>query len=1527
MSTTIEQLELEVQSNSTSAVSGIDALTTSLSKLKSDIKGGIGLTAVSKQISALNSSLNSVDSNRLNNLAQGLQKLSACGNLKLSSSVATQITNIGNSVKSLSGTDFNVLIRLSNALYPLSNIGKANLNSFISQLQRLPKALQAVNSVNIGDLSTQIQQLVSALTPLTQMGKNNLTSFVTQLQKLPQTMTALKSVNMGELTSQIQQLATALSPLAKQMQSIANGFSAFPARIQRLIKSTNNLSTANNEAATSYTNLAAKIGIAVVAMRRVASIIAGWITKSNEYVESLNLFTVSLGEYAKEAQEYAETVSEVMGIDPAEWLRNQGVFMTLATGFGVVNDRAYIMSKNLTQLGYDLASFFNISYDDAFQKLQSGISGELEPLRRLGFDLSVARLQQEALNLGITKSVNAMTQAEKAELRYYAIMTQVTTAQGDMARTLEAPANQLRILQAQVNQAARSLGNIFIPVLNAVLPYAIAFAKVIRLIADLISSLFGFSLPEIDYSGINSVGSSIGDISNNMGNISDSMDNVSGGLSDAGKKAKELKNALLDIDELNIISPPEDSSSDIGSSGIGSGGIGDAGIGGGGGLGFDLPTYDFISEAVNSEIEKILTKMKEWLGLTDDINSLSELFNTRLGKILSTVVAIGVGFTAWKISKGLIQFLDKLNGIKNFGAGVGLLGFLTLMSDLNEFVKYFKDFVKNGATFQNVVGMISEFIGAIGDSATLLGNLKLGGVLKTVQGIGEIIIATKNILEGDVNWDNVSTAIRGLTNFGIGLGLLTAKTGGLRLAGWSLVAQGITGIVGEIGNIMNAIRTGDWSGVDKVTLIISGLEILGGLVIALDVFSSLKGITNVGKASTTVQTVTTATDSLNTATGNLSPKLTSLAKNLAVGVIIIGEVAAAAILIVGAIAVLGYELGAVSDAWQPVIDNGSTVAIAVGLGTAVIAGVGLAAYALGTAGTTVAVNIGIGTAILVELGIATGLFLVEIWAIGKGLDAIGIAWQPVLNNGETIATGIALGTALLIGIGVVTAALGVATVASVGLLPVAIGLGTALLVELSTAVVLFIDSLVSVANELGNNLAPALEDLNIKLPTLTTNMSDFVDFMTAFAGEVVRYTEASAVAGLSATIDTIIDWFTQDPIEKMAKDVDKISQQAADLNEKLNIAVPELETARDLLGKYVNFIDELGKIAGSGGTVNLSEGLKVNLKEVGKNIVVGFVEGIKEKYSSAQSTITTWGTDIQKWFVNNAHGGVNKEKFATYANDVVMGFNNKISSLYSSSKSSITSWASNIKSWFTSSSYGGVSKETFGNYALDIINGFKNKINSYSGQSKSALTVWATNVKTWFSNVASFNAFYNIAADTVNGFNSGINKFYYTSRYYMRKWANDSTSAFKQELDSNSPAKVFERIAGDTVTGYNNGIVNKGKSTQKVITNWTNSFLKTNPIMKFDIDTSALKYYRSDSFSKDFSANVTSNRSYSITGVKEEVEEFYHEYIEPLITSIAEDVRRQADKKEKTVVQIGNRTISEAVTTQQKANGYVFAAK
>lgn len=1469
MSTTIEQLELEVQSSATSAVAQLDALASTLGKLKSATKGGAGLTSVAKQLTTLNNSLNGVSSDnaeKLNKLAQGLQTLSTCGNLKLSSSVANQITNLGTAVRSLNGTDFSALSSLANALTPLSTIGKSNLNSFISQLQRLPQAVQALNGVDIGGLGTQISQLVSALAPLSQMGKNNLTSFVTQLGKIPDLMKSLQTVNIGELASQIQQLADAFAPLATQMQAISSGFASFPARIQKLITSTNNLSTANDKASKSYVNLAAKISIAVVAVKKAASVLASFINKSNEYVEDLNLFTASMGEYASAAQEYAEKVAEVMGIDPAEWMRNQGVFMTITKGFGVASDRAYTMSQNLTQLGYDIASLYNIPYEESFQKLQSGISGELEPLRRLGYDLSVARLQQEAYTLGIDKKVSAMTQAEKAELRYYAIMTQVTTAQGDMARTLEAPANQLRILQAQVTQCARAIGNIFIPMLNAILPYAIAVVKVIRLISEAIAQLLGFTMVEIDYSSLGSAAGGASDVADNLG--------------DATDKAKELKNALLGIDELNVIS--ENDSNDSG--------IGD--IGGAGGLGFDLPTYDFLGDAVSTRIDEIVQKMKEWLGITDGINSWSDLFDTRLGKILLTVTAIGAGFAAWKIAKGVQEFIKTLTSFKGFGSGWAGLGAIGLISDLNEFVQYFQDFLENGATFQNVVGMISEFTGSIGDCLIILGNLKVGGALKVVQGIGEIAVAIKDISESGINWDNANTAIRGLTNIAIGIGVFT---GNLKVAAWSLAIQGFTSIITEIGKNWDAIKQGDWSGVDKATLIIGALEVLGGLAVALDVFSKLKEVANIGKSSKAVETVATATETLDTTVSTkLSPNLTSLAKNLGMGIVIVAEVAAAALLITGAIILLGEGLAQVGESWQPVIDNGGTVAIAMGIGVGILAAVGVVTALLGSVGTPLIVNIALGTAILAELGVAAGLFIIEIWAIGKGLDEIGQAWQPVLDNGETISEGIALGTALLIGIGVVTAALGVATVASAGLLPLAIGLGTAILVELAAAFILFTESLVAVADELGDNLAPALDRVNDKLPSLSDNMSDFVDFMTDFADEVVRYTKVSAIAGLSATIDSIIGFFTRDPIEKLSDDVSDIYDQTSDLNDELRVAVPELETAIDLLTQYRGFLEEMETLCNC--NVELSTGMFVNMKEVGQQLVTGFVDGIKSKSSD----------------------------FSNAAKTLVDGFKNSITTNVATCKSSVTSWASNLKDWFTSSSYGAINRTTWSNYAKDIVSGFSNGITNNYTTAKSGMTTFANYVKNTFKDIVSYDKFYDIAKDVIKGFNNGINDYYDTTLPYMRKWANAAAQAYKAALDSNSPSKRFMRIGEDTVLGYNIGIQNLASTTTGVVTDWANSFSSVSPTMSFAVDTSALKYYNSDSFAGAVSADVSAHSTVTATGFIEGMEEFYREYVEPTLSQMADDMRRQADKKEQTTVMIGNRAVNDAVTTQKKANGYVF---
>ena len=739
--TTIEQLELQVQSSSTSAEKGIDALSASLSKLKNAVKGGVGLNAVATQLNNINAALNGMSGDspqKLSKLADSLQKLSNIGNLKISSSISNQIRNIGSAVSSLDGVSF-----------------------------------------------SNIRDLASALAPLSNLGKNNLTSFVTQLKKIPEVVKALDATTISQFTAKIQQLVSALSPLATQLNTISNAFSRLPAQIRQTTTATNALNTANNTASKGYMNLWAKARMAYNVIRGASHLIASCITESNSYIENINLFTASMGKFAEEAKSYAETVGEVMGIDPGQFMRYQGVFMTITKGFGVVEDKAYLMSKNLTQLGYDLSSFFNISFEDSMQKLQSGISGELEPLRRLGFDLSVARLQQEAWNLGIEKSVNAMTQAEKSQLRYYAIMTQVTVAQGDMARTLNAPANQLRILSAQVTQCARAFGNIFIPVLNTVLPYLIAFAKVLRMVINLIGKFVGFELPEVDYSGISSGSDAMGDLTDNT--------------NDATNAAKKLKNAMTGIDELNIISP------DDGSSGSGS----DLGIGAGD-LGIELPEYDFLGDAITTKVDELVNKFKEWAGLTDDIDTWAEFFHTKLGRILILIGEIAAGFALWKLSK---SFLDGLNWLHTLmGNGLGntvaiTTGIVLTITGLTIEWTGIKSIIEDGIDKLN----FGETIG--GAILTAIGGTFIGKGAATALAKAGITSAAieggmGTALAGALFGGGIAAVVAGLPAFGVGI--YSAIKEGLNFLNGFLVEFGATLTGAGAGAIGAAL--GAWGG-------------------------------------------------------------------------------------------------------------------------------------------------------------------------------------------------------------------------------------------------------------------------------------------------------------------------------------------------------------------------------------------------------------------------------------------------------------------------------------------------------------------------------------------------------------------------------------------------------------------------------------------------------------------------------------------------------------------------------------------
>ena len=363
-------------------------------------------------------------------------------------------------------------------------------------------------------------------------------------------------------------------------------------------------------------------------LRQTFRIMGSWFKESNDYVEALNLFEVSMDDASDAAQEYAQKVQDLMGIDIQDWLEAQGSFNQLLEGYGLAEDKAAQMSKQLTQLGYDLSSLWNVDVDTAMKRLQSGMSGQIKGLKAWGINLSVAQLRETALAHGIELSTAKMTEAQKATLRYITLMEKTTNVQGDLARTLITPANALRIFEQQVTQARRALGNIVSVVAVKIIPVFQAFISIVTKAAQALANFLGYELPDIDYSGI-SAGAS-------------AADDMADGLSNAADAAKKLKSYTMGFDELNVINPD---SGDSGSATPMGGGYASD-------FGFDPSKYeyDFLGGAIKS----------------------SEELEQKLKKVLEVVLAIATGIAAWKIGSLFTKDLSTLAGVALAAAGAVL---------------------------------------------------------------------------------------------------------------------------------------------------------------------------------------------------------------------------------------------------------------------------------------------------------------------------------------------------------------------------------------------------------------------------------------------------------------------------------------------------------------------------------------------------------------------------------------------------------------------------------------------------------------------------------------------------------------------------------------------------------------------------------------------------------------------------------------------------------------------------------------
>lgn len=1168
----------------------------------------------------------------LNNLKKALSGLKtvSVGSANNLSKTATGIRELTNALKGLNTGDASQKInRLATALAALGN-----LSSFRSTTNSIVKLNSALTQLKWTD-GDKLASLANGLRPLSELDKAHLTSFINQLGKLPGVINELEKADIDKFTRQMKDLSAAMKPFADEMQKVSNGFSAFPSKIQRIIASTNRYNGTVNKAASgtrawSEALAGIKLSTVIYASNRIGAVIAEYMYEASEWEGIMYRFGRAFGEEAEENYKWILKLNSELQINVQKFMQYASIYGTMLKGFGVAQKDAAAMAMNYTELTYDIWAGYNDIYktfEDAAIAVRSAIAGEVEPIRRAGFTIVDSQLKITAANYGIAYSTQSASEELKSYLRYLTLIDQARAQDliGTYAREMTTAEGLMRTLRQQLASLSQAFGSFLLPALVKVLPYVQAFVELIGEAIAALAQLFGIDLKPVDFSsGVNAGAAGAGAMADN--------------LEDASGAAKKLKQYTAGFDELNVFDPNQ-----------GSGGAG-IGAGGGGSLEgmFDIDKLwdESIFNSINSQVDELKEKLKD---------------------VLATVTSIAAGILAWKVAKDFLTALKLLKELGSKGFAFKLdfqvLGLAMFLADLKEFERYLRDFLDNGPTFQNVAGMISSFAGMVGDALIMLGNLKVGGALKVIQGIGEIVIGISDIAANGLNVDNALTVVRGLTNVAIGIGVFT---GNIKLAAWSVAIQGFTTIIREIATNWDAIKQGDWSGVDKVALIIGGLEILGGLVVALDVFSKLKGITNLGKATTAMNTLTTATDTIDTTVSTgLSPKLTSLAKNLGLVVGIVAEVSAAAIIVVGAIAIMGHELDEVGKAWQPVIENGATVATAIGLGAGILGAVGLAAYALGTGGKTIAVNIGLGTAILLELGVATGLFLVEIWAVGKGLDEIGQAWQPVLDNGEQIATAIGVGTGLLVAVGAAPAALGAVTIGTAGLLPAAIAVGTAILAEMALACIALVESLKNVANELNFNLAPALRDLNGTLPQLTEDMSDFVDFMTIFAGEISSYTDSMGGITWDSIVSGFQKLFAGNPIGDFADDVNDIYTDTKSLNDELRLANPELQTAVTLLTQYAALMEQLGILTQENGTTNLATGIFTNLQVCGEQLVTGFSTGMTNKMPLIQANVEQMKTTLDTNFNTLVDGVVQKWQtglntmntdFTTFRTNTLLGF-------------------------------------------------------------------------------------------------------------------------------------------------------------------------------------------------------------------------------------------------------------------------------
>lgn len=558
---------------------------------------------------------------------------------------------------------------------------------------------------------------------------------------------------------------------------------------------------------TSSAGKAIKTGLAFGGLlaggRKLVSFLKTADQDAKDLVETANLFEVSMGKgidglnkYYEKAIKFQNQLSEALGTNINESMNFQALFNSMATSMGLDRAVAYKISENFTKLGYDLASLYNTETDKAMQKLQSGLSGaSTRPLRAFGIDITQSTLSSTLGDLGLDKKISELNQAEKMVLRYIAVLRQSAVAHGDFARTLESPANQLRIFQAQCLAFRQNIGNLWQGIYARWMPYINGIMMAINALIRVIGGFFGIKF-----------GTSMQSASKSLQAGASGAGGMAKGLKDASGSAKDLKEELdlMPWDEIHNIDLGKDSSS-------GGGGGSSGGGGGGGGMSVDpallsaMEEYDNMMGRVRNKATDIRDKIMEWLGFTKKINPFTNEISweyTGMSKTARMIVTALKAIVAIGIAGKLIKLLGHLGTLKGVLAGTikpttafqtGLAG---IVGGFKTTIEWSKTFVSSFAhVYKTTDGTrLQKFSKALKDVGKPMWAM-IPAVVKLAGGIVGLALSFNSIAKTTREMSNANEKTAG-SFIKLGAGMTGAVASGALLG--SVILPGVGTAIGAV---------------------------------------------------------------------------------------------------------------------------------------------------------------------------------------------------------------------------------------------------------------------------------------------------------------------------------------------------------------------------------------------------------------------------------------------------------------------------------------------------------------------------------------------------------------------------------------------------------------------------------------------------------------------------------------------------------------------------------------------------------